>query len=125
MQVTINGQQHTLVYRFRALRLLGVRGASDSEGLAKCIQDAAASWESLSMLIAIGIGRKPEDPREDVAAFVDDLDYPALTELMNGIAECMGVSITTQKPVEGEQSGPPDQSKDGTSAELSLVSISA
>lgn len=115
MTLTIGGQEKTLHFGFRALRKLGLRGATDTEGLSKIITDAGESWEGLSRLLAAGLGRDPSEQYPDIDEFIDSLDYHSMTALMGGIAESLGMKADVQ-PAEGEQSVPPDQSKDGTSA---------
>ena len=119
MTITLNNKQHQLVYNFRALRLLGVRGAADTEGLAKVITGSAESWDGMVRLLAAGLGRKVEGEHADLQEYVDDLDFASMAKLIEGIAESLGVkaSVDQAQAVEGEQSAPPLSSSPGTSAE--------
>ena len=123
MEITIGGSAHKLTYNFKSLKRLGIRGATDSEGLGKVMSDAGASWEGLAALIAAGLGREPKEPHADIAEFVDALEYPTMEKLLNDIAAALGLKIEAAKG--DEQSGPPADTKTGTNAAPSPASTSA
>ena len=119
--IAIKGIEHELHYDFGSMEQIGMEGFADGAGLQRAIERATQKWSELVLLIAAGLRRPAGADNSDITETIRSWDVAAMKRFVEKVPLAFG----SLEESEGEQSGPPANSSDGTSAEPSLVLTSA
>lgn len=85
-----------------------MKGPLDGAGLEKALNEAVQSWEGLDRLLKAGGVEVSEGD-------LDDWGVVEIKRLLEMVPAAFGLEATVETKTEGEQSGPPAESKSGLS----------